>query len=173
MAARARKVLLTVHVLASVGWVGAIAGFLVLAVVGLTSDDAQRVRGVYLASEPLALYAIVPLALASLITGVVQSLVTSWGLVRHYWVIVKLGITLFACGILLLYTQTVNQVADVAARGDSDLDAMRSASFLLHAGVGVLLLLIATVLAVFKPRGLTRRGWRKQQELIAAAASMR
>ena len=165
-----RKAVLTTHVVASVGWLGAIVAFLALAVVGVASDDAQLVRGVYLASEPLALFAVVPLALASLLTGLVQSLGTTWGLFRHYWVIVKLGITLFALLILLLYTQTVQHVADVAERTGADLEAMRSPSFVLHSAVGIVLLLIATVLAIYKPRGLTRRGWRKQQELVVRGA---
>ena len=167
-----RKVLLTTHVVASVGWLGTIVAFLALAVIGLTSDDAQLVRGVYLASEPLALFAVVPLALASLLTGLVQSLGTTWGLFRHYWVIVKLGITVFAFLILLLYTQTVQHVAGVAEAAGADLEAMRSPSFVLHSGVGIVLLLIATVLAIYKPRGLTRRGWRKQQELIVRGGAV-
>jgi hypothetical protein len=96
----------------------------------------------------------------------VQSLATTWGLFRHYWVIVKLGITVFACLILLLYTRTVDHVAGVAAASGSDLDAMRSPSFVLHSGVGIILLLTATGLAIYKPAGLTRRGWRRQQDLI-------
>lgn len=159
---RLRKLVLTMHVVASVGWLGAVGGFLALAIVGLTSDDLELVRGVYLASEPLAVLAIVPLAIASLVTGLAQSLGTHWGLVRHYWVIVKLVISVFAGAVLLLYTKTVVEVAEVA--GDaSGLAAMRSPSFVFHSAVGMLLLLLATGLAVYKPRGLTRYGWRRQQ----------
>lgn len=81
---RLRKLLLTAHVLSSVGWLGANTAFLVLAIVGVTSDDAALVRAIYLASEPLVLFAIVPLAAGSLVTGLVQSLATHWGLARHY-----------------------------------------------------------------------------------------
>ena len=44
-----RKVALTAHVTASVGWLGAVAGFLALAIAGLTSHDPQHVRSAYLA----------------------------------------------------------------------------------------------------------------------------
>lgn len=46
-----------------------------------------------------------------------------------------------------------------------ELDAVRNVSPALHAGAAVLVLLMATILAIYKPRGLTRYGWRRQQEL--------
>ena len=51
MTPRLRKFALTAHVTCSVGWLGAVAGFLALAVAGLTSQDAQMVRAAYLAME--------------------------------------------------------------------------------------------------------------------------
>ena len=162
-----RRFLLTAHIVLSVGWIGAIASFLGLSLVGLTSDDAELVRSVYRASEPLTELVVVPLAVASLATGLIQSLATQWGLIRHYWVIVKLAITVLAVLVLLLYTQTVDQVAGTAAAG-ADLATMRSPSYVLHSGVAIVLLLLASVLAVYKPRGVTRYGWRRQQRLAAA-----
>ena len=85
-----RKFALTAHVTSSVGWLGAVAAFLALAVVGLTSQDAQTVRATYLVMEPAGWVVLVPLAFASLLTGLVQSLGTTWGLSRHYWVLFKL-----------------------------------------------------------------------------------
>ena len=165
---RLRKLLLTAHVVASVGWLGAIAGFLALAVVGLASDDEQTVRGAYLVMEPTAWSVLVPLAFASLVTGVVQSLGTAWGLFRHYWVIAKLVINVLATVLLLLYLQTFDALADTAADGSARLDDVRSVSPALHAALALALLLVATTLAVYKPRGLTPYGWRKQQASPAA-----
>jgi hypothetical protein len=167
MPTRVRKFALTVHVVSSVGWLGAIIAFLALAVAGLTSTDAQLVRAVYLAAEPLTWFVIVPLAAASLLTGLVQSLGTKWGLFRHYWVLFKLLINVFATIVLLLYTQTVGFLAGQAADPRADLDEFRGPTFVLHSGAALLLLLAATVLAVYKPRGMTRYGRRKQQELRA------
>ena len=159
-----RKFALTAHVTSSVGWLGAIVAFLALAVVGLTSQDAQTVRGAYLVMEPAAWFVLVPLAFASLLTGVVQSLGTMWGLFRHYWVLFKLLITVFATIVLLIYMQTFRFMAGVAADPSADLGVVRNASPGLHAALSLLVLLVATVLAVYKPRGMTRYGWRKQQE---------
>jgi hypothetical protein len=156
-----RKLALTAHITSSVGWLGAVAGFLALAVVGLTSDDAQTVRGAYLVMEPAAWFVLVPLAFASLLTGLVQSLVTTWGLFRHYWVLFKLLINVFATVILLLYMQTLDSIGAVAAE-TADLPELRNPSPALHAGAALVLLLVATTLAVYKPRGMTRYGRRKE-----------
>jgi hypothetical protein len=157
---RLRKLALTAHVTASVGWAGAVIVFLALAVVGLTSEDAETVRGAYLVMEPAAWFVLVPLAFASLLTGLVQSLVTTWGLLRHYWVVFKLMINVLTTIVLLIYMQTFQFMADVAADPSADLAVVRNASPLLHAGAALVLLLVATTLAVYKPPGRTpfRRG---------------
>src|SRR5687768_7396219 len=110
-----RKLALTAHVTASVGWLGAVVVFFALAVIGLTSQDAQTVRAAYLVMEPTAWLVLVPLAFASLLTGLVQALGTPWGLFRHYWVLFKLLINVFATIILLMYMQTLDYLAGVAA----------------------------------------------------------
>ena len=109
---------------------------------------------------------LVPLSVASLLSGIVQSLGTKWGLMRHYWVVVKLAITVLATAVLLLYTQTLGDASDTARRtaAKPDLDPLlQSPSPVLHATVALLLLLGATVLAVFKPAGITRYGRRRMQ----------
>jgi DMSO/TMAO reductase YedYZ heme-binding membrane subunit len=168
---RLRKIALTAHVAASVGWLGAVAAFLGLGIIGLASDDADTVRAVYLAMEPAAWLVLVPLAFASLLTGLVQSLGTTWGLFRHYWVVFKLVINVFATIVLLLYMETFSSLAGVAADPTTDLDRVRSASPVLHAALALLLLLVATTLAVYKPQGMTSYGRRKQHEQRAALPS--
>jgi hypothetical protein len=164
MTPRLRKAALTAHITSSVGWLGAVVVFLALAVVGLTSQDSQTVRGAYLVMEPAARFVLVPLAFASLLTGLVQSLGTAWGLFRHYWVLFKLLINVFATIVLLLYMETFRFLAGVAADPSADLGVVRSPSPALHAGAALLLLLAATTLAVYKPRGVTRYGQRRQHE---------
>lgn len=164
MAPRLRKLALAAHVAFSVGWLGSVAGFLALAVVGLTSQDPQTVRGAYLVMEPAAWFVLVPLAFASLLTGLIQSLGTAWGLFRHYWVLFKLFINVVATFVLLVYMETFGSMARVAADPSADLGAVRNASPLLHAGAALVLLLTATTLAVYKPRGMTRYGRRMQRE---------
>jgi hypothetical protein len=162
---RLRKLALTAHVTASVGWLGAVIAFLALSVTGLTSQDPQTVRGAYLVMELTAWAVLVPLSLASLLTGLISSLGSTWGLFRHYWVLFKLAINLVATIVLLLYMQTLAYLADVAAETplpSSELHGLRDPSPTLHAAAALLLLLAATTLAIYKPRGMTRYGQRKQ-----------
>jgi hypothetical protein len=164
MLPRLRKFALTAHVTSSVGWLGAVVVFLAISVVGLTSQDAQTVRGAYLVMEPAAWFVLVPLAFASLLTGLVQALGTTWGLFRHYWVLFKLLINLSATIVLLMYMETLSFMAGVAADPSADLGELRNPSPALHTALALLVLLVATVLAVYKPRGMTRYGQRKQHE---------
>jgi hypothetical protein len=159
-----RKLMLTAHLIATLGWLGAVVCFLALAIVGLTSPDAATVRGTYLVMELTAWLVLVPLAFASLLTGLVQALGTSWGLFRHFWVLFKLVISVFITIVLLIYMDTFQLMAGVAADETVDLGLVRNSSPALHAALALLVLLVATVLAVYKPRGLTRYGWRKHHE---------
>ena len=165
-----RKLALTLHITTSVGWLGAVAGVFGLALVGLVSDDAEAARAAYIAMESTAWFVLVPLALAALVTGVIQGLGTHWGLLRHYWVVFKLTITVVATVVLLLYLQTLGSLAEIARAG-GDVDASASLSPVLHAAVALLLLLVTTTLAVYKPRGLTPWGIRKRVTGDAPMAS--
>jgi hypothetical protein len=166
MTPRLRKLALTAHVTSSVGWLGAVAAFLALAVAGLASQDPQTVRAAYLTMDLTGWFVLVPLAVASLLTGLVQSLGTTWGLFRHYWVLFKLLINIFATIVLVLYMQTLDEFAEVAAEArlsTDDLAMLRSPSPVLHAGAAMVLLLTATTLAIYKPRGVTPYGRRRQR----------
>jgi hypothetical protein len=172
MSPRVRKFALTAHVVSSVGWLGAVGVFLAHAILGVTSEDAQMVRAVYLVMEPAAWLVLVPLAFASLLTGIVQSLGTTWGLFRHYWVLFKLMINVFATIVLLMYTQTLGYLADVAAQttlSSDDLGLLRTPSVVIHSVLALLVLMAATVLAVYKPQGVTPYGRRKQSERRAVS----
>src|SRR5918995_4821896 len=159
---RLRKATLTAHVTSAVGWLGADAAFLALAIVGLTSHDAQRVRGSYLAMGSIAWFVILPLSLVALLTGLVQALGTKWGLFRHYWVLIKFVLTTFAIGVLLLHMGSINSLSDAATErtlSSTDLREQRT-QIMVAAGAGLVVLLINTTLGVSKPRGWTRYGRR-------------
>jgi hypothetical protein len=161
-----RKFALTTHVTFSVGSLGAVASFLVLAIAGLTSQDPKTVRAAYLAMEMTAWFIIVPLILASLLSGLVQALGTTWGVFRHYWVVVKLLLTVFAAIVLLLQMQLIGYMAGVAADmtlSSGELRDLRS-SLVVHAAGGLLVLLVATALSIYKPQGMTSYGVRKQRQ---------
>ncbi|MEW1983820.1 DUF2269 domain-containing protein [Pseudarthrobacter oxydans] len=171
-----RKAALVIHIISSVGWLGAIAGFLTLAVAGLTAGDPQLARAMYLGMNMIGWMIIFPLSLASLVTGIVQALGTVWGLFRHYWVLIKLVITALATLLLLVHLQPVTAMADMALStdlGPLDMNAMR-VQLVFDAAAAMLALLVTTVLSVYKPRGLTRHGQRlsnKQHTLPRSSKS--
>ncbi|WP_344438926.1 hypothetical protein [Kitasatospora nipponensis] len=170
MTPRVRKLALTAHVTVSVGWVGAVAVFLALAVAGLTSTDAQLVRSAYLVMGLVGWFVIVPLCFASLGTGVVSSLGTSWGLVRYYWVAIKLVITVLSTLVLLVHMGPIGSIARAAAGATwsgGELHGLR-VQLVVEAGVALLALLVATALSVYKPPGRTRYGQRWQAGTVSA-----
>jgi hypothetical protein len=157
-----RKAALTAHVATSVGWMGAVAGFLALSIAGLASPDVQVARGAYLSMEVVGRYVIVPLSLAALITGLVQSLGTEWGLFRHYWIVAKLVLSLLASAGLLLhqFTAVAGAARRVSASAADELPSLGTLPVQLAAtaGAGLVVLLITAGLSVFKPWGRTRFG---------------
>ena len=160
MTPRLRKCALTIHIMTSVGWIGAVVGFLALAIASLVSRDVATVRAAYPAIELTVWWVIVPFAFASLLSGLVSSLFTPWGLFRYYWVLVKLVINVFACIELLEYVRSLGAMASM-----SGYDVLR-------ASVALFALIVATVLSVYKPRGMTRYGWRKQYEERQSSAAV-
>ncbi|MDX0190358.1 hypothetical protein GOC18_24245 [Sinorhizobium meliloti] len=163
MPPRLRKITLIAHIVSSVGSLGAVAGFLALAIAGLFTESDQVMRSVYIATELVARSVIVPLVFASLVTGLVQSLGTTWGPFRHYWVLAKLLLTIFTAVVLMLQMSGIAHVAAVAADpgfASTDVLGLRR-SLVVHAAGGLVVLLVTTTLSVLKPRGLTRYGWRR------------
>ncbi|MGI8895426.1 MAG: hypothetical protein ACR2HE_07230 [Casimicrobiaceae bacterium] len=161
-----RKLALTAHVTVSVGWLGALAVFLAHAIASLMSQDAQMVRAASLAMGLTAWFVIMPLSLASVVTGLVQALGTAWGLFRHYWILFKLLLTAIGTIVLLLKLEPISYLAEAAVGvtfSSTDLIGLRT-SLLVHAAGGLLVLLAAAALAIYKPAGMTRYGIRKQRK---------
>src|SRR5262245_36188975 len=172
-----RKFALTLHIVAAVGWLGAVVAYLAVAIAGLASRDAELARGAYLSLDVIARFVIVPFSLATLVAGVVESLGTPWGLFRYWWVAVKFALTVVATAILLQHLPTIARMAEVAREGTWSPDGYlpQRTQLIVHAGGGLLVLLAATVLSVYKPWGLTPYGRRQQfapqprPELVVAA----
>ena len=163
---RLRKFVLTAHIASSVGWLGAVAAFLALAVAGLLSENVQTVRAAYISMELVGWFVIVLSSLATLLIGIVQSLGTKWGLFRHYWVLVKFLLTVGATALLIVHMQPTSRLANAAAEmslSGLDLRPLR-VQLVADAGAALLVLLAATILSVYKPWGLTAYGLRKQSE---------
>ena len=85
------------------------------------------------------------------------------GLIRHYWVLIKLILTIFVVVVLWLQLGNIRLLASLPpetllAAGW----ATTKFSMVLHSGGGLAVLLGATILSVYKPAGLTRYGWNRR-----------
>lgn len=165
MPPRARKLALTVHIGISVGWLGALAAYMALDLTAAMARDAWTLRAAYLGMDVIVRCVIVPLALGALVSGLVVSLGTRWGLFRHYWVIISFLLTSVAVAVLLFEVPVVSQLAAVAADATtSDAELAALGSTLVHSVGGLVVLLVVLMLNMYKPKGMTRYGWRKHQQ---------
>lgn len=164
MSPRLRRSALALHLAVSVGWIGAVIGYLALGVAAVTTRDDLTVRAAWIAMEITGWFAIVPLAVASLVSGLVMALGTRWGVLRHYWVVISLVLTIAANVVLLAHMPDVSAAAAFArTAGAAKLRTL--GGDLAHPSVGLVLLMVVQVLNVAKPRGLTRRGRRHQRQI--------
>lgn len=170
---RSRTAWLTAHVVTSVGFLGAVVVFFMLALVGLLGTEPDLLRGVYLAADLATRLVIVWLCLTSTATGLVLSLGTPWGLVRHWWMVAKLAIAAVSTGALFLHVRLVTAMMEAATGqplAGGDLVTQRL-QLVVASGAAILALLVATILSVAKPRGLTRHGWRQRHRGLGARAT--
>ena len=155
-AAGLRKFTLTLHIVASIGWIGVVVGFLALAIAGLVSSDTSLALASYPEMDFSYRTVVIPLGLASLVTGLVCSSVTDWGLFRHYWVAVKLVLTTPATILMLVHVEPVRRAARAAAATMwSDPSGLRL-QLVGDAVAALAVLLVATILSTYKPRGRIR-----------------
>lgn len=156
-----RKLALSAHLTVSVGWIGAVIAYLSLGFAAVSTDDTETVRAAWIAMEITGWFVLVPLAITSLLTGVLMALGTKWGLFRHYWVLISFFLTLFATVVLVLHMPTVTKTVVVAKQVEgAALEALGGDLF--HPSIGLVILLIVQVLNIYKPQGMTRYGWRKE-----------
>lgn len=166
-----RKFLLTTHVMISVSWLGVTAVLLALGFVEWTSQENEMVRAAIVALAVTAGYVAVPLSLASLFTGLVSSLSTSWGLFRHYWIVLKLLMAVSTAVIWLLYAAELSAYAGIVSTLSGSLQAWRNPSPMLHALGALLLLGLSSVLSMYKPVGMTHSGQRQESAARDATTS--
>lgn len=168
-----RKALLLIHLICSLAWMGAIAVYLVLALKGLAGTTELGTRAAYLGMQDAGWAAVVPLGFASVTTGIFQALGTPWGIFRNYWVLVKLVISVVALAILMLHMGPTDTLARAAANGTwqmlVDLRGSRL-QLVMDAALALLVLLVASVLGTYKPRGQTPWAAQGGDRPAAAAA---
>lgn len=164
---RPRKALLALHLACSCGWIGMALGYIALGIASTVTGDDDTSRAAWVAMELTGWSVLVPLSIGSLVSGTWLALATRWGLFRHYWVVFAFALTLLATIVLVLHMPSISRTSDVARRATGETVADLGGD-LVHASLGLLLLLVILVLNVFKPPGLTPYGWRTGRRLDGA-----
>lgn len=161
------RLMLMVHVIASVAWMGAEAVLLVLAIVGINTGNPETLHAVYVTMGLFGPPFYIPMAFVALVSGVVLSLGTRWGLVTYWWVAIKLVFNVaLAVGGTFFVMAMVGDAADHASNatgGTLTAESIGSQRFSLVGAfsIGMALLTVATVLSYYKPWG--RLPWTRRK----------
>jgi hypothetical protein len=158
----ARRVTLVLHLTVTGGWIGGAVAYLALGVAAGAADEPEAVRGMWAAMELTGWYALVPLAAASLVTGIALALGSRWGLFTHYWVVISLVLTSVATAVLVLHMPSVSDMVERLGTMSAD-EITRHGGDVLHPALGLVVLLVVQVLNVFKPAGMTSYGERRRR----------
>ena len=154
---RVYKLLLTAHIITSVGWLGVVFAKLVLALTAATAASPD-VSATLLVALDAVNAAFAPASTGAIVSGVLLSLGTRWGLLQHSWVVAKLVLTV---GVFGTAVQVVPRIVGLAVAEPTLLGLPWAPAVLLaFAAVHLLMLAAATALAVYKPWGKTWLGRR-------------
>jgi hypothetical protein len=156
------KLLLAAHIVVSVGWLGVVCAKVTLKLIAITTGTPGVADALYIASERLNV-AFPPLAIGTVVTGVLLSLGTKWGLIQHYWVVTKIALTVVVIATAVQIGSRIPQPSAAAMDGGTILGVASSPAILLlsQSVTHVLMLGVATVVSVYKPWGKTWLGRRK------------
>jgi hypothetical protein len=173
------KLLLTTHIIVSVGWLGVVFAKIVLGLVAITTTVPDTAAALYGAMQALNV-AFPPVAIGTIVTGVLLSLGTKWGLLQHYWVVTKIVLTV---GVITTAVQLGGRIAPQSiaapagqAAADGTILGIASAPTTLLIALSVTHLLMlgaATVISVYKPWGKTWFGRRPTIRLSYGEARRR
>jgi uncharacterized membrane protein len=158
LGARTRKSVLLVHIASAGVWLGIDVVMAVLVFTALTTDNNRTKALSFQALELVVVWPLLATGLICLLSGVLLGLSSRYGLVRYWWVTVKLVLNLLLTGLVLI--SLAPEVADAAERGrqfDAGLPVSLGVDQLIFPPiVSPAALLVAMVLALFKPWGRIR-----------------
>lgn len=156
---RARKLVLLAHIVSAGAWIGIDVVLAVLVFTSILSDDAATKA---LSYQALELFAVWPLVIAGLIclaTGVVLGLGSKYGLVRYWWVAVKLVMNIVLSTLTLVALRP--GVYEAAEQGErlaaGEVSTLAASDLIFPPIVSGAALLVAFTISVFKPWGRTRK----------------
>lgn len=161
---RARKTTMVVHIVSGGAWIGIDVMVGVLVVVGWSSPDAA-VRGIaYQALGRFVVWPMLAAGLTCLASGLVLGLGTRWGLLRYWWVAVKLALTVALCTLIIVVLRPgmteVREHGEALTAGETATGDVSTLFF--PPAVSLTVLTLATAIAVVKPWGRIGRARRRR-----------
>ncbi|MFF7010575.1 DUF2269 domain-containing protein [Streptomyces fimicarius] len=147
-----RRGVLVAHVAVSVSWLGLTVGLLTLGLTAFLTGDPATASAATRAMKVFGDWLVVPVALLSLVSGLVLAVGTPWGLARHRWVWIKFWLTLITTGLSIF---SLRPGIDAAVA-----DEVVDINLVIAPSVATATYLLITAISVLKPWGLTRRGRR-------------
>ncbi|MEV7066972.1 DUF2269 domain-containing protein [Streptomyces collinus] len=155
----ARRAALVVHVIASAGWLGLTLGLLALGITAAANGSAATVEASVRTMKLFADWLLLPVAFLTLLSGLLLSLGTKWGLARYRWVYTKFWLTLATTTATVFALRPgVNSAVTAVAAGGPLPDA---GDVLFGPVVSLSAYVFMTVISVLKPWGKTRHGSEK------------
>jgi predicted integral membrane protein DUF2269 len=172
---RARRLVLTVHVISSVGLVGSGAGVLILALSAAATDQTVAAHALYTAMRTAVFAVAVPFSLVALGTGIALGLGTKWGVLRHGWVTAKLVllVVIILTGALVVRPSMDHVIAATSAPAPAAKPDLGSSQWepVAAAASNIVFAVAAVALAIFKPGGRLRRARVRRPGAYAGSAS--
>jgi hypothetical protein len=155
-----RKSVLTVHVIASVGLIGSSAGTVGVALIAAGTEPTGDARVLYTAARTLVYALAIPFSVTALVTGIALGLGTRWGVLRHTWVVAKLGLLALVIlnGALVIRPLIGELIDESSATPAGDLGAAQWA-MPGAAALNIVFAAAAATLAIFKPGGRVAPSW--------------
>jgi hypothetical protein len=154
-----KKWWLSAHILFSAIWLGVTVTFLILSISVLLTNDNQVIKAYYSSMLKIEETAGRASLIGTVITGLILSIFTKWGLFKFYWIITKEILTLFCLvlGFIFIYYWTINGIHfSEEAIGDNFIE--NHYQLMIWIIIQVILLAILFILSVFKPWGQRIKG---------------
>ncbi len=166
MGARTRKGVLVVHIVSAGVWIGIDVVMGVFVFRALLADDDNTKALCYRALELFAVWPLLTAGLLCLASGVVLGFGTKYGLVRYWWVAIKLVLSIVLTALVPIALRP--EVTKAAEQGGwfaaGEPASLAVGNLIFPPLVSPTALLIAFVLAVFKPWGRIRKRPATQQD---------
>ena len=168
LGARTRKGVLVVHIVSAGVWIGIDVVMAVVIFTALLADDDNTKALCFLALKLFAIWPLLTTGLVCLASGAVLGLGTKYGLVRYWWVATKLVLNIVLTALVpFALAPAVSRAAEQGWRFAAGEPASLVVGNLIFPPiVSPTALLIAVVLAVFKPWGRIRKRTATQRDTL-------